>query len=97
MTMKMAPVTKSGCADDVGNTVSSVDAVAAEGDDTELDTGGDGDAEATANTVVVAGSVTSTSAMRSPVQVPRRHSWKSGDGSFGVYWLGKNPITAWSS
>jgi hypothetical protein len=27
----------------------------------------------------------------------RRHCRKSGDGSFGVYWLGKNPITVWSS
>ena len=61
----------------------------------DVDTGadGDGDAEATGNTVVVAWSLTSTSAMRSPVQFRVRHSWKSGDGSFGVYWLGKNPIT----
>lgn len=73
MTMKMAPVTKSGCAVDVGNTVSSAVAGAAVGDDravAEDATGrdGDGDAEAMANSVVAPGSVTSTSAMRSPVR-----------------------------
>jgi len=60
MTMKMAPVTKSGCADDVGNTVSSVDAGAAAGDATEADADadGDGDSDTTPSSVVAVQSLT---------------------------------------
>ena len=61
MTTKMAPVTKSGCADDVGYTVSCTDAGAAAGADTGLDADtdgdGDGDGDAAASSVVAVGTV----------------------------------------
>jgi hypothetical protein len=76
MTTKKAPVTKSGCADDVGNTVSSAVAgalVIGDGGPTgaDVDTGADGDGdgveEVAASRVVAVGTVSSKSAMRSPV------------------------------
>jgi hypothetical protein len=115
MTTNTAPLTKSGCADDVGNTLSSADAAAlpmgvgteavagaaadAKGArDGEADGGTedtDGDSDVAVGNIKAVQSLAGTA--RSPAPVSRRHSWKSGDGSFGVYWLGKNPITVWSS